>query len=124
MMHTFASDLYAHMRATSSHLQGASDKALLANLKRFIVDESEKQVPAGEGFCPTSPEKSSPGNKASTFSPPKKPKALDSRPAILARKSWTISINRLRGTVTIGSESIAIFYLQQLFFLFYLNFKF
>ena len=118
MMYTFASDLYAYMRERSSHLQGASDKALLANLKRFIVDESEKQVPAGEGFCPTSPEKSSPGNKASTFSPPKKPKALDSldsRPAILARKSWTISINRLRGTVTIGSESIAIFLFADVF---------
>ena len=119
MMHMLASDLYAHMRETSSYLRDATDKALLANLKRFIVDQSEKPVPAGEGFCPTSPGKSSPGNKASTFSPQKKPKVLDSRPAILARKSWTISIDRLRGTVTIASKQcIVIFYLQQMFFLF------
>ena len=117
MMQMFASDLYAHMRETSSHLRDASDKALLANLKRFIVDQSERPVP--DGFCPTSPGKSSPGNKASTFSPQKKPKVLDSRPAILARKSWIISIDRLRGTVTIaGKKRCFIFYLQQMFFLF------
>ena len=102
LMDTYSADLYAYMRATSSFLHDVTDKALLANLKRFIVDQSE--LPTAAESCPSSPAKSALGGRAASFSPQKKPKPLDTRPAILARKTWTITIDRQRGTVTLSSK--------------------
>ena len=111
-MDTYAADLFAYMRETSSFGRDLSDKALLANLKRFIVDQSELPAPPEERSesCQSSPAKSPFGGRATSFSPQKKAKALDMRPAILARKSWSINIDRQRGTVTISSKLLSMIF--------------
>ncbi len=103
MMDIQAEDLYAYMRATSSYLKNASNASLLANLKNFIVEQSEQAPSGGEGSCGSSPAKSSFGGSAGSFSPHKKPKQFDTRPGILAMRTWIITIDRQRGTVTISS---------------------
>jgi hypothetical protein len=112
MMDMQAADLYAYMRATSSFLRDVNNASLLANLKGFIVEQSEVTPAGGEGSsCTSSPAKSSFGGRAGSFSPHKKPKTFDTRPAALARTTWTITINRQARTVTIGSE-ISTFYFK------------
>ena len=110
MMDTQAADLYAYMRETSSLYAEISDASLLANLKGFIVDQSEQTPAGGDGSscASSSPAKSSFGGRAGSFSPHKKPK-IDTRPAALARASWTINIDRQARTVTITSNLTALF---------------
>ncbi len=72
----------------------------LENAKKFIVSQAEESN--GEDGAAAALRTSFGGGKTS-FSP-KKPKALDTRPAILARKSWTITINRENGTVSISGN--------------------
>lgn len=105
MVYIEAERLFDYMRAHSSHLHDATQKALMANLKRFLVEQSELPNPDSEacGAAGGTPSRSAFGGRAS-FSP-KKPKGPDARPAILARKTWTIKIDRKRGIVTVGGES-------------------
>ncbi len=52
--------------------------------------------------------------KKTSFSP-KKREAIDTRPAILARKSWTITMNRAAGTVTDLQLLVLFLFLFQFF---------
>jgi hypothetical protein len=104
-----ASNLLDKMRATSSLDPGSYHTMNLDNIKRYIISQAEEWTGgdddgssgAARGGTPAgSPHKTSFGGGKTSFSP-KKQKALDTRPAILARKSWTITINRDAGTVTV-----------------------
>ena len=92
--------MFEYMRAHSSCMHDATQKALMANLKRFLVEQSELLDPEGEN-CTAGGRVSAFGGKP--FSP-KKPKGPDARPAILARKSWIITIDRKRGIVTVAGK--------------------
>ena len=103
MVSTRTDLLYEMMRNSCSTWMTASDRELEANVKKFIADKcSDAEVEGGlGGSCAGSGGKSSFGGRT-PFSPKKK--VIDSRPAILARKSWTISINRMAGTVTVEGD--------------------
>jgi hypothetical protein len=98
-----AETLFKYMRAHSSHLHDATQKALMANLKRFLVEQSEILEP-DIGACGAAGATKSAFGGRTSFSP-KKPKGPDARPAILARKTWTITIDRKRGLVTVGGDT-------------------
>ena len=98
-----AQTLFEYMRSHSSHLHDATQKALMANLKRFLVEQSEIIEPDSGACGAAGGTKSAFGGRTS-FSP-KKPKGPDSRPAILARRTWTITIDRKRGLVTVGGDT-------------------
>ena len=98
-----AETLFEYMRSHSSHLHDATQKALMANLKRFLAEQSELPDPEGEACRAAGATKSAFGGRTS-FSP-KKPKGPDARPAILARKTRTINIDRKRGLVTVGGDA-------------------
>jgi hypothetical protein len=97
-----ASTLFKYMRAHSTTLRDATDEQLIANLKKFLVEQAATAVSSGEGSCAAGG-RSAFGGKTS-FSP-KKPKPADSRPAVLARNGWVITIDRRRGIVTVGGVS-------------------
>jgi hypothetical protein len=108
MMSTRAADLFTHMRATSSFLHSKSDKELIENMKRYLVEESETAGADG-GSGPAVGVRSSFGSPGSTMFSPKKPRGPDTRPAILARRGWVINIDKKRKIVSISGESV-IFY--------------
>ena len=93
--------MFEYMRAHSSCMHDATQKALMANLKRFLVEQSELLDPESEN-CTAGGSGSAFGGK--TCFSPKKPKGPDARPAILARKSWIITIDRKRGIVTVAGK--------------------
>ena len=95
--------LFEYMRAHSSHLHGATQRDLMANLKKFLVEQSELAATTNNETCSAAGgTKSAFGGK--TLFSPKKPKGPDARPAILARKTWTIKIDCKRGIVTVGGD--------------------
>jgi hypothetical protein len=104
MMATRADLLFAHMRATSSFLHSKSDKELMESMKRYLVDESETAGADG-GSGPAVGVRSSFGSPGTTSFSPKKPKGPDTRPAILARRGWVITIDKKRRIVTISGKS-------------------
>jgi hypothetical protein len=75
-------------------------------VKRYLVDESEAAGTDG-GSGPAVGVRSSFGG-ASSFSP-KKPRGPDGRPAILAYKGWTITIDKRRRIVTISGIHLNLF---------------
>jgi len=105
MMATRAADLFMYMRATSSFLHSKSDKELMERMKRYLVDESE-MAGADGGSGPAVGVRSSFGSPGTTSFSPKKPKGPDTRPAILARRTWVITIDKKRKIVTISGISI------------------
>jgi hypothetical protein len=82
----------------------ATDEQLIANLKKFLVEQAETSGSSGEGGCVAGGR--SPFGGKTSFSP-KKPKQADSRPAVLARNGWVITIDRRRGIVTVGGDSFS-----------------
>ena len=106
-----AADLFAHMRTISASLNDATVKDLMANLKRFLVDQSEISKSAADGGAAGG---RSPGKTA--FSP-KKPKGPDARPAILTHKFWTITIDRKRSIVTVAGLCCTFCIFKWFFFL-------
>ena len=84
------------MRTHSTTLRDATDEVLIANLKKFLVEQAETVGSSGEGGCAAGGR--SPFGGKTSFSP-KKPKQADSRPAVLARNGWVITIDRRRGIV-------------------------
>ncbi len=96
-----ASALFKYMRTHSSTLRDATDEQLIANLKKFLVEQAETVASSGEGGCAVGGR--SPFGGKTSFSP-KKPKQADSRPAVLARNGWVITIDRRRGIVTVGGD--------------------
>ena len=105
MMAARADLLFMHMRATSSMLHSKSDKELMEKMKRYLVDESEAAGADG-GSGPAVGVRSSFGSPGTTSFSPKKPKGPDTRPAILARRGWVITIDKKRKIVSIAGESI------------------
>ena len=104
MMAMHAADLFTHMRATSSFLFSKTDKELMERMKRYLVDESETAGIDG-GTGPAVGVRSSFGSPGTTSFSPKKPRGPDTRPAILARRSWVITIDKKRRMVTISGKS-------------------
>lgn len=100
-----ASALFKYMRAHSTTLRDATDEVLIANLKKFLVEQAETVGSSGEGGCAAGGR--SPFGGKTSFSP-KKPKQADSRPAVLARNGWVITIDRRRGIVTVGGDSFPV----------------
>jgi hypothetical protein len=102
---TDAASLFEMMRSMSSFNPGSAWQTMnLDNAKKFIVSQAEESNGGEDGAAAAStPHRTSLGGGKTSFSP-KKPKALDTRPAILARKSWTITVNRDNGTVTISGK--------------------
>ena len=118
MMSTRTADLFNHMRATSSFWHSKSDKELIENMKRYLVEESETAGADG-GSGPAVGVRSSFGSPGSTMFSPKKPRGPDTRPAILARRGWVINIDKKRKIVSISGESV-IFLCKIIFsFIFY-----
>jgi dihydropteroate synthase len=105
MMAARADLLFMHMRATSSMLHSKSDKELMERMKRYLVDESEAAGADG-GSGPAVGVRSSFGSPGTTSFSPKKPKGPDTRPAILARRGWVITIDKKRKIVSISGESV------------------
>ena len=108
MMATRAADLFMHMRANSSFLHSKSDKELMERMKRYLVDESEMAGSDG-GSGPAVGVRSSFGSPGTTSFSPKKPKGPDTRPAILARRTWVITIDKKRKIVTISGDQFEFF---------------
>ena len=104
MMAMHAADLFTHMRATSSFLFSKTDKELMERMKRYLVDESETAGIDG-GTGPAVGVRSSFGSPGTTSFSPKKPRGPDTRPAILARRIWVITIDKKRRIVTISGKS-------------------
>ncbi len=106
MLSVRAELLFEYMRSTSSTWRSATDLTLLGRLRSFIIEKAAEQSGTGRsaaGACGGSPSASAfPGGGSkgrAAFSPKKK--VPDSRPGVLAIKSWTITIDRAAGTVTV-----------------------
>ncbi len=99
-----ASTLFKYMCAHSTTLRDATDEQLIANLKKFLVEQAETSGSSGEGGCVAGGR--SPFGGKTSFSR-KKPKQADSRPAVLARNGWVITIDRRRSIVTVGGDSFS-----------------
>ena len=99
-----AESLYKYMRSHSTTLRDATDEELFAAVKQFLAEQAMNRARGDGGYGGAAGGSGSPfrGGK-NTFSP-KKPKSADSRPAILARQSWSITVDRIRRTVTVGGE--------------------
>jgi hypothetical protein len=104
MMAARATDLFMHMRAHSSFLHSKSDKELMERMKRYLADESETAGSDG-GSGSAVGVRSSFGSPGTTSFSPKKPRGPDTRPAILARRGWVITIDKKRKIVSISGES-------------------
>ncbi len=105
MMSTRAADLFTHMRVTSSFLHSKSDKELMERMKRYLVEESETAGADG-GSGPAVGVRSSFGSPGTTSFFPKKPRGPDTRPDILARRGWVITIDKKRKIVSISGKSV------------------
>jgi len=105
MMAARAANLFMYMRATTSFLHSKSDKELMERMKRYLVDESE-MAGADGGSGPAVGVRSSFGSPGTTSFSPKKPRGPVTRPAILARRGWVITIDKKRKIITISGESI------------------
>ena len=97
-----ADRLFEYMRDRLTHQSKTTPENLMANLRRFLVEQSELPETDSEACGAAGGTKSPFGGKTS-FSP-KKPKGPDARPAILARKTWTIKIDSKRGIVSVGGD--------------------
>ena len=89
MLWTLTADLFAHMRKTSSLLSDKTDKELMEGLKKYLIEESETAATGGNGGC-------SAGAHSS--------RGPDSHPAILARRTWLITVDRKRKIVTVSGK--------------------
>ena len=99
MLWTLTADLFAHMRKTSSLLSDKTDKELMEGLKKYLIEESETASAGGDGGCAAG------GRSSGTTSfSPKKPRGPDNRPAILARRTWLITVDRKRKIVTVSGK--------------------
>jgi hypothetical protein len=99
--------LFDMMRNTCSTWMSRSDRELLDDAKRFVMEKAiESSIDGGSsGSCAmgTGGKSSAfPTGGKNSFSPKKK--IIDSRPAILSRHSWTITIDRKAGTVTVEGK--------------------
>jgi hypothetical protein len=120
--------LFDMMRNTCSTWMSRSDRELLEDAKRFVMEKAiESSIDGGSsGSCAMGAGgKSSafPTGGKNSFSPKKK--IIDSRPAILSRHSWTITIDRRAGTVTvegnISSLSMLFNHFQTIIFFYFNN---
>jgi hypothetical protein len=100
-----AESLYKYMRSHSNTLRDATDEELFAALKEFLAETSMNRARGDGGYGGGAGGSGSPFRGGRTTFSPKKPKSADSRPAILARTSWTITVDRIRRTVTVGGNS-------------------
>jgi hypothetical protein len=103
MLSTRAADLFAIMRESSSLLKVMSEKELMEAVKKFLIEESETAATSADGGGAAG---GSSSNSGTTSFSPKKPRGPDNRPAILARRTWLITIDRKRKVVTISGASI------------------
>ena len=93
------------MRSHSTTLRDATDEELIANLKKFLAEQASSTAQGEGGYGGgAGGSRSAFGGGKTTFSP-KKPKSADSRPAVLARRSWIINVDPVRKMVTVGGES-------------------
>ena len=100
-----AESLYQYMRSHSTTLRDASDEELLAALKKFLAEQAINRAHGDGGYGGGASGSGSPFRGGRTTFSPKKPKSADSRPAILARRSWAITVDPIRRMVTVGGES-------------------
>jgi hypothetical protein len=99
-----AESLYKYMRSHSTTLRDATDEELFAAVKKFLAEQAMNCARGDGGYGGGAGGSGSPFRGGKTTFSPKKPKSADSRPAILARQSWSITVDRIRRTVTVGGE--------------------
>ena len=99
-----AESLYKYMRSHSTTLRDATDEELFAAVKKFLAEYVVNRAQGDGGYGAGAGGSESPFRGGRTTFSPKKPKPADSRPAILARRSWSITVDRIRRTVTVGGE--------------------
>jgi hypothetical protein len=100
-----AESLFKYMRSHSTTLRDATDDELIAALKKFLAEQAMNRA-HGDGGCggAAGGGSASPFRGGRTTFSPKKPKSADSRPAILARRSWAITVDPVRRMVTVGGN--------------------